>query len=154
MKFIDELDENCFQIEDNVFTTLAILNAKSFYIDNVSLYNYILQDTSITKGYSEEMLDRYLYSLGFLKKLTDEKLSLYNPKQFQLLAWENLRIAFRRCAKNAAYSQAKAAIQKFRQCGFIKDVKFKDIRLFKNYLFYIPYKLHMNYILYLAFKIL
>ena len=32
--FVDSLDEKCRQIEDNFFTINAVLNAKSFYIDN------------------------------------------------------------------------------------------------------------------------
>ena len=153
-RFTDQLDERCFQIEDNVFTTLAIINATSLYIDNTSYYDYLLQDVSITKGYSAELFDRYLYSLGILKKITDEKLSQYNPKQFNLLAFENLRIAFRRCAKNAGYQQALTAIKKIRTCGYINNVKLRDIKLSKNYLFYVLYKLHLNYCLYLAFRIL
>ena len=153
-RFVDQLDENCYQIEDNVFTTLAILNAKSLYIENESFYNYILQEKSITKGYSEELLDRYFYSLGILKRLTDEYLLEYNPKQFQLLAYENLRIAFRRCARGTGYQNTRKAIKKIRNSGYIKNVKLQDIKLSKNYLFYILYKLHLNYGLYLAFKIL
>jgi glycosyltransferase involved in cell wall biosynthesis len=153
-RFVDKLDENCYQIEDNVFTTLAILNAESFYIENISFYNYILQEKSITKGYSKELFERYLYSLEILKKLTNENLSQYNPKQFELLAFENLRIAFRRCAKSAGYKQARYAIKKIRTCGYIDNIKLSDIKLSKNYLFYFPYKLHLNYCLYMAFKIL
>ena len=153
-RFVDQLDEKCYQIEDNVFTTLAILNANSFYIENISFYNYIVQDESITKGYTSEVLDRFLYSLSILKKLTDEHLSQKNPKQFELFAYENLRIAFRRCAKNAGFKEAKKVIKKIRGCGYIDNVKLRDIKLSKNYLFYFPYKLHLNYCLYLAFKIL
>lgn len=153
-RFINQLDENCFQIEDNVFTTLAILNAKSMYIENTSFYNYLLQEKSITKGYSDTLFDRYLYSLGILKKLTDENLSQYNPKQFELLAFENIRIAFRRCAKSAGYKVARDIIKKIRSSGFIEGIKLKDIRLSKNYLFFFPYKLHLNFCLYLAFRIL
>ena len=113
-----------------------------------------MQEKSITKGYSMELLERYLYSLSILKKLTDENLSQYNPKQFQLLAFENLRIAFRRCAKGAGYKQAHTALQKIRDCGYINDIKLRDIKLLKNYLFFTLYKLHLNYLLYLTVKIL
>ena len=57
-RFTELLDESCFQIEDNVFTTLAILNSKSFFIDNTSVYNYIIRTQSITTGCSENLIDK------------------------------------------------------------------------------------------------
>lgn len=154
LKFADKLDEKCFQIEDNVFTTLAILNSTSLYIDNRSFYNYYLQEKSITKGYEQTLFEKYLYSLSVLKKITEKNLSDYNPFQFELLAFENLRIAFRRSAKSAGFLENSKIIKKIRESGFIKNVRMRDIHLFKNFLFYVLYHCRMNFLLYLAFRYL
>ena len=153
-RFTDQLDEKCFQIEDNVFTSLAILNADSFYIDNTSVYNYIIRPQSITTACSDNLIDKYSYSLSVLKALTDKYLADFNPKQFNFLAWENYRIAFRKIARGADFKTAKSALQKIRKSGYIDCVKLKEIRLLKNYLFYFLYHLKMNFLLYLCFKLL
>lgn len=153
-RFTDQLDEKCFQVEDNIFTTLAILNADSFYIDNTSMYTYMLRPQSITTGCSENLIDKYTYSLSVLKSLTDKYLSEYNPKQFNFLAYENYRIVFRRIAKGAGYKTAKKALRTIRKTGFIDSVKLSEIRLLKNYLFYFLYHTRMDLLLYLSFKAL
>ena len=154
MSFIDELDENCFQIEDNVFTTLAIVHSSSFYVENKSYYNYYLQERSITKGYNQTLFSRYLYSLGILKNLTNKYLKDYNPFQFELLSYENFRIVFRRCAKSASYKECRKVIKEIRKSSYIKNVRNKDISLAKNKLFYLFYSLHLNFFLYCAFRFL
>lgn len=154
MKFFDELDENCFQIEDNVFTTLAIVHSSSIFVSNKSFYNYYLQEKSITKGYDSSLFGRYLYSLGVLKKLTEKYLIDTNPFQFELLAYENFRIVFRRCAKSASYKICREIIKQIRESGYIKNIRNKNISLAKNKLFYFLYKLHLNFFLYLAFRVL
>lgn len=154
MSFIDELDEKCFQIEDNVFTTLAIVHSNSIYVDDRSFYNYYLQERSITKGYNQNLFPRYLYSLGILKNLTEKYLSDFNPFQFELLAYENFRIVFRRCAKSASFKECRKVIKEIRKSCYIKNVRNKDISLAKNKLFYFLYSLHLNFLLYCAFRIL
>lgn len=153
-RFIEQLDEKCFQVEDNIFTTLAILHADSFFIDNTSVYNYLIRAQSITTGCSENLINRYSYSLSVLKAITEKYLADYNPKQFSLLAWENYRIVFRRIAKGADFKLAKKALAQIRTSGYIKSVKLCDIRLLKNYLFYFLYHSRMDFLLYLCFKLL
>ena len=153
-RFIKELDEKCFQIEDNIFTTLAVLHADSFYIDNTSVYNYMLRPQSITTKVSENLIDKYTYSLSVLKGLQKKYLADTNPKQFNFLAWENYRIVFRKIAKEADFKTAKKALVKIRQSGYIDCIRWKEIKLLKNYLFYIFYKSKMDFLLYLSFKIL
>ena len=153
-RFVNQLDEKCFQIEDNVFTSLAILNAESFYVDNTSVYNYVIRPQSITTGCSENLIDKYTYSLTKLKELCDKNLSEYNPRQFQLLAWENYRIAFRKIARGAGFKTAKAVLKKIRESGYIASVKSGEIKLLKNYLFYYLYHLKLDFLLYLCFKLL
>ena len=108
----------------------------SFYIDNTSVYNYIIRPQSITTACSDNLIDKYSYSLSVLKALTDKYLTNFNPKQFNFLAWENYRIAFRKIARGADFKTAKSALQKIRKSGYIDCVKLKEIRLLKNYLFY------------------
>ncbi len=153
-RFIEQLDEKCFQVEDNIFTTLAILNAQSFYVDNSSVYNYVIQEQSITTACSEDLIDRYSYSLSILKKITEKYLNAYNPKQFNLLAWENYRIVFRRIAKGSDFKLAKIAVAKIRASGYIDSVKLSEIKLLKNYLFYFFYHTRLDFLLYLSFKLL
>lgn len=153
-RFMDQLDENCFQIEDNVFTTLAILNAKSLFIDNRSFYEYVIRPQSITTRYTDDLIDSYTYSLSVIKSLADNYLSECNPKQFNYLAYENYRIALRKIAKNSDYPNAKRAVRKIRESGFIDCVKFKEIKLLKNYLFYVLYHAKLDFLLYLSFKLL
>lgn len=153
-RFVNQLDENCFQIEDNVFTTLTLLNAESFYIDNSSVYNYIIRSQSITTGCTENLIDRYTYSLSVLKGLTEKNLADYNPKQFNFLAYENYRIAFRKLAKGSGFKTARKALAKIRESGYIDCVKFREIKLLKNYLFYFFYHTRLDLLLYLSFKIL
>ncbi|MBP5452029.1 MAG: hypothetical protein J6Y16_07315, partial [Treponema sp.] len=153
-RFVDQLDEKCFQVEDNVFTTLAILNANSIFVDNRSFYEYIIRPVSITTRTTDDLIDRYTYSLSVIKSLADNYLSECNPKQFNFLAYENYRIALRKIAKNSDYPNAKRAVRKIRESGFIDCVKFKDIKLLKNYLFYVLYHCRMNFLLYLCFKLL
>ena len=153
ISFIDELDEKCFQIEDNVFTSLAIFKARSFFIDNRAFYNYFLQEKSITKGY-DDTFSKYLYSLSVLKNLSQKYLISFNPFQFELLAFENLRIAFHRSAKACKFRENKKNIKMIRSSSYIKNVRLKNIALGKNYLFYFLYKSHLDFILYLAFRFL
>ena len=154
MRFIDQLDENCSQLEDNIFTTLAILYAQSLYVNNSSVYNYMIGSQSMSTHYTENLIDKYTYSLSVLKSLTEKYLAEYNPRQFNFLAYENYRIAFRKIAKGADFKTAKAAIKKIRKSEFIDSVKIHDIRLLKNYLFYIFYHTKMDFLLYLCFKLL
>lgn len=154
LRFVDELDEKCFQIEDNVFAALAVIKADSFFIENTSVYNYVIRPQSITTGCSENLIDKYTYSLSVLKGLCDKYLAEYNPRQFTLLAWENYRIAFRKIAKGAGFKTAKAALKKIRESGYIADVKAGEIKLLKNYLFYYLYHLKLDFLLYLCFKVL
>ena len=153
-RFLDQLDEKCFQVEDNIFTTLAILNADSFLIDNTSVYNYLLRPQSITTGCSDNLIDKYAYSLSVLKCLTEKYLADYNPKQFNFLAYENFRIVLRRIAKGADFKTTKAAIKKVRKTNYIDCVKLSEISLLKNYLFYFCYHTKMDLLLYLTFKLL
>lgn len=154
MSFFNLLDENCFQVEDNIFTTLAILNAGSFYVDNLSVYDYFIGSQSITTSTSENLIDKYIYSLSILKKLTDKYLAEYNPKQFNFLAYENFRICFRKIAKGCTYKVARSVITKIRKTGWIDCVKFGEIRLLKNYLFYVLYHCRMSFLLYMCFRLL
>ena len=153
-RFTSQLDEKCFQIEDNIFTSLAILNADSFYIENTSLYNYLIRPQSITTACSDNLIDKYTYSLSVLKSLTEKYLADYNARQFNFLAYENYRIAFRKIAKGADFKTAKAAIKKIRKSGYIDCVKFSEIKLLKNYLFYFFYHTKNDFLLYLTFKLL
>ena len=153
-RFVNLLDEKCFQVEDNIFTTLAILHAESFYIDNTSVYNYMLRPQSITTGVSENLIDKYTYSLSVLKKIQEKYLSDCNPKQFNFLSYENYRIVFRKIAKGADFKTARKALAKIRQTGYIDCVRWSEIKLLKNYLFYIFYHTKMDFLLYLSFKIL
>ena len=153
-RFLDQLDEKCFQIEDNIFTSLAILNAETFYIDNTSVYNYMIRSQSITTAVSENLIDKYTYSLSVLKGLAEKYLSTSNPKQFIFLAWENYRIAFRKIAKGSSFKTARAAIKKIRKSGYIENVKLREIKLLKNYLFYFFYKSKMDLLLYISFRLL
>lgn len=154
LRFVDELDEKCFQIEDNVFATLAVIKADSFFVDNTSVYNYMIRPQSITTAVSENLIDKYTYSLSVLKGICDKYLAEYNPKQFNFLAWENYRIAFRKIAKGSSFKTARAAIRKIRASSYIENVKLSEIKLLKNYLFYIFYKSKMDFLLYLSFKLL
>ena len=75
-----------------------------------------------------------------------------NPHQVDFLAYDNARIVFRRCARNADFKIAKALLGKIRKNERIRRVKFGELKMLKNKIYHIGLKLHLNWLLYQIFK--
>lgn len=151
--FVDSLDYKCRQIEDNFFTINAVLNAKSFYIDNdFQCYEYCIGESSISSGWqNDSILDAYFYTIEQIAKRT-RNISQINPHQVDFLAYDNARIVFRRCARNADFKAAKALLAKIRKNERVCRVKFSELKMLKNQIYHIGLKLHLNWLLYQIFK--
>ena len=152
-KFYSNLDENCYQIEDNVFTVNAVLNANSFYIDNdFKCYNYFISDNSISSGYQgNDILDRYFYSVEKIAQLTKGNPKI-SPSQVDFLAYDNARIVFRRCCKNADFNTACQLLNKIKKNERVQRVHFGQLSMLKNKIYHIGLKLHLYHLLYVIFK--
>ena len=151
--FVDSLDEKCRQIEDNFFTINAVLNASSFYICNHFLcYEYNRGISSISSGWKDNsILDGYFYTIERIADRT-KNVPQINPHQLDFLAYDNSRIVFRRCAKNASFKDAKALLKIIRKNERVKRVKFSELKMLKNRIYHIGLKLHLNWLLYQIFK--
>lgn len=154
LKFENDLDNNCYQIEDNVFTTLTVLNSKSFYINNdYKCYKYVVKQNSISNGYKDpSTLDKYLYSINVIEKILNKYEYKGNFNQLKYLAFDSQRIVFRRAAKNTNFSEVKKLIKKIVDDNYFKQIKYNELQMLKNKLFYILIHSHMYYICYLIFK--
>ena len=151
--FVDSLDEKCRQIEDNFFTINAVLNAKSFYIDNdFYCYDYCIGETSISSGWqNDSILDAYFYTIERIAERVSS-IPQIDMHQVDFLAYDNARIVFRRCAKNADFQAAKNLLAKIRQNERVCRVKFSELKMLKNKIYHIGVKLHLNWLLYQIFK--
>ncbi len=151
--FTDILDDKCRQIEDNFFVINTILNSKSFYISNeFKCYNYLIADTSISSGYSDSsILDAYLYTISKIEKLAETN-PLLNKHQIDFLAYDSARIVFHRCAKYTDYKTSKELIKRISKLDKILNVKFKELKMLKNFIYHLCMKLHLYRILYYIFK--
>lgn len=151
--FTDILDDKCRQIEDNFFVINTILNSKSFYICNeFKCYNYLIADTSISSGYSDSsILDAYLYTISKIEKLAETN-PLLNKHQIDFLAYDSARIVFHRCAKYTDYKTSKELIKRISKLDKVLNVKFKELKMFKNFIYHLCMKLHLYRILYYIFK--
>ena len=151
--FVDSLDYKCRQIEDNFFTINAVLNASSFYIDNdFKCYEYCIGESSISMGWqNDSILDAYFYTIERIAQRT-QSVSQINPHQNDFLAYDNARIVFHRCARNADFKAAKALLGKIRKNERVGRVKFSELKMLKNQIYHIGLKLHLNWLLYMIFK--
>ncbi|MCR4949653.1 MAG: glycosyltransferase family 2 protein [Treponema sp.] len=151
--FIDSLDDNCRQIEDNFFIINAVLNCNSFYICNeFKCYNYYVMDSSISRGYSgNQILDAYFYTIECIAQRI-KNCPLIDKHQVDLLAYDNARIVFHRCARNTDYKTAKNLLKTITANERCRSVKFSELKMLKNYIYHIGLKLHLYYILYIIFK--
>ena len=151
--FVDSLDEKCRQIEDNFFTINAVLNASSFYICNdFKCYDYCIGESSISSGWqNDSILDAYFYTIERIAERVSS-LPQIDMHQVDFLAYDNARIVFRRCAKNAGFKEAKKLLAKIRQNERVCRVKFSELKMLKNKIYHIGLKLHLNWLLYQIFK--
>ena len=151
--FVDSLDDKCRQIEDNFFIINAVLNSNSFYICNeFKCYNYYVMDSSISRGYSgNQILDAYFYTIECIAQRI-KNCPLIDEHQVDLLAYDNARIVFHRCARNTDYKTARALLKTIADNKRCRCVKFSELKMLKNYIYHIGLKLHLYYILYLIFK--
>lgn len=151
--FVDSLDQKCRQIEDNFFTINAVLNASSFYIDNdFKCYEYCIGESSISMGWqNDSILDAYFYTIECIAKRTASVPEI-NPHQNDFLAYDNARIVFHRCARNADFKAAKALLEKIRKNERVRRVKFNELKMLKNKIYHIGLKLHLDWLLYQIFK--
>ncbi len=151
--FVDSLDQKCRQIEDNFFTINAVLNARSFYIDNdFQCYEYCIGESSISSGWqNNSILDAYFYTIERIAQRT-QTIPQINPHQVDLLAYDNARIVFRRCACNSDFKTASALLDKIRANERIKRVHFSELKMLKNQIYHIGLKLHLDFVLYQIFK--
>lgn len=155
-KILNDLDNNCYQIEDNVFTTLILLNSSSFYINNdYKCYRYVAKTNSISNGYKDiNTLEKYFYSVNRIGEILNKYNYDGDRKQLNYLAYDSARIVFRRAAKNVKYREVKKLIDIIKNNSYVKEVTFSELSMTKNYLFYVLLKLKFYRILYLIFKIM
>lgn len=155
-KILPDLDNNCYQIEDNVFTTLVLLNCNSFYISNdYKCYKYVAKANSISNGYKDaNTLEKYLYSVDRIHQILNKYNYKGNYNQLDFLAYDSARIVYRRAAKSVSYEETKKLISIINNNSYIKRVKKSDLCMLKNYIFYYLNKLKLYRILYLIFRIM
>lgn len=151
--FVDSLDEKCRQIEDNFFIINAVLNANSFYIDNDFLcYEYNRGESSISSGWKDNsILEGYFYTIEKIAERT-KNINQIDPHQADFLAYDNARIVFRRCAKNADYKAAVSLLKLIRSNERVRRVKYSELKMLKNKIYHIGLKFHLDWLLYLIFK--
>ncbi|MCF0124927.1 MAG: glycosyltransferase family 2 protein, partial [Clostridia bacterium] len=118
---VSELDERCFQIEDNVFMLHVILNSKSCYINNSFFCNnYMFQENSISLGYKGiEVFDAYMYSVNRIVDILNSYKYKGDYSQVNALAFDSARIVFRRCALNGNFSECKKLVSRIKENSFI-----------------------------------
>ena len=153
-KIITDLDEACVQLEDNVFTSLVLLNSNSFYIDNsFCAYYYLQLAESMSNGYKgEKTFRRYIYAIDKLKSILD-KYNYSGPyRQLNYLAYDSARIVFRRCAKYGSFKDSKELIKAIRKDEYVSQVRFSELRAMKNIVFHILFKMRLYLPLYLIFR--
>ena len=151
--FVDLLDEKCRQIEDNFFTINAVLNAESFYIDNDFLcYDYYRGESSISSGWKDNsILEGYFYTIERIAERVKE-IPQIDMHQLDYLAYDNARIVFHRCAKNADFKAAASLLKVIRANERVRRVRYKELKMLKNQIYHICLKLHLDWLLYMIFK--
>lgn len=151
--FVDSLDDKCRQIEDNFFIVNAVLKAQSFYIDNEFIcYDYYIGQSSISSGWKDNsILEGYFYTIEKIAELTKD-IKQIDPHQADFLAYDNARIVFHRCAKNADYKAAVSLLKLIRSNERVRQVKYSELKMLKNKIYHIGLKLHLDWLLYQIFK--
>lgn len=149
---IDKLDPKCYQMEDNIFTTLCVLNSKKITICNESIYNYVTNTNTISKGFNWKLIDEYEYSFSHLKKVIEGYQIPNLDEQLQYMRFDFYRVIYRRAAKALSYSEIKKLLKQIRALKITKKLKLPKITALKNKVFYILERMRFDYFLYLIFK--
>lgn len=154
LKVISKLDDSCIQLEDNIFVLYVYFNSNSFYVNNHNIsYKYIKYESSVSNGcVYNGLLDLYLYSLEKIKQLLKEEKYTGNFNQLDFLAFDNLRIVYRRIAKSCSYQIVKPTLKQITKNEYYKKIKLRDLKELKNIIFFLLSKIKFNYFLYLIFK--
>lgn len=71
--FIDEINVNVRQREDNIFNYLYLKNSYNIYVDNdINSYIYHVNPNSITNNFNVSLFYEFLYSIDFLYQLSND----------------------------------------------------------------------------------
>ena len=149
---LDKLDPKCYQMEDNIFTTLCVLNSKKITVCNESIYNYVTNTNTISKGFNWKLIEEYEYSFSHLKKVISNYKIPNADEQLTYMRFDFYRVIYRRAAKAITYKEIKPLLKTIRDLKITKNLKLKKITALKNKVFYILEKLRMDYLLYLIFR--
>lgn len=147
-----KLDPKCYQMEDNIFTTLCVLNSKKITICNESIYNYVTNTNTISKGFNWKIIDEYEYSFSHLKKVINDFKIPNLEEQLTYMRFDFYRVIYRRASKAISYKEIKPLLKTIRNLKITKNLKLSKITALKNKVFYLLEKLRMDFLLYLVFK--
>ena len=149
---IEFLNPKCYQMEDNIFTTLCVLNSSKIVISNKSIYNYITNSNTISKGFSPLLIDQYEYSFNHLQKLIKDYDIPNLPEQLTYMRFDFYRVIFRRACKALSFKKTMEILKTIRKLKITAHLKVSKIMALKNKVFYILERVHFDYPLYLLFR--
>lgn len=152
LKILPDLNENVSQMEDNIITYLSVLNSESFYVSNISIYNYVSYPESMSKKFDEKIFEKYETSLNHIEYILNKYHFNTNLKQLDYLKYDVYRVIFRRASKALSYKESKKVLNKIREKTKVLEISFRNIKALKNKIFYFLDKIHFDYMLYLIFN--
>ena len=152
LKILPDLNENVSQMEDNIITYLSVLNSESFYVSNISIYNYVSYPESMSKKFDEKIFEKYETSLNHIEYILNKYNFNTNLKQLDYLKYDVYRVIFRRASKALSYKESKKILNIIREKTKVLEISFRNIKALKNKIFYFLDKIHFDYMLYLIFK--
>ena len=152
LKFINDFDLSIKQLEDNVFTTLLLLNAESIYIDEKSVYDYVQQEVSVSTGYKSNLFSEYEKSVLYLKELFSKYSFNIDPSQYTKLIFASTRVVLRRIAKSANYKTFRKDFSDIVSTKYINEINIKEIDDKINIIFYILLRIKFSFITYIVLR--
>lgn len=152
LKFINDFDLSIKQLEDNVFTTLLLLNAESIYIDEKAVYDYVQQEVSVSTGYRPNLFSEYEKSVLYLKELLSKYSFYIEPSQFTKLIFASTRVVLRRIAKSTNFKTFKKDFTDIVSTQYLKEIKINEIDDKINLLFLILLRIKFSLITYIVLR--
>ena len=152
LKAINDFNTNIKQLEDNVFTTLILLNSSSIYMDERIEYAYVQQQISVSTGYKPNLFNEYETSILYLKKLFEKYSVIIDESQFTKLMIASTRVVLRRIAKGSKFNIFKNDFKDICKKSYIKDISLKEIDDKINLIFVILLKMRCSLVIYFILR--
>ena len=152
LKAINDFNTNIKQLEDNVFTTLILLNSSSIYLDERIEYDYVQQQVSVSTGYKPYIFNEYESSILYLKKIFETYSVKIEESQFTKLMVASTRVVLRRIAKGSKFNIFKNDFKDICKKSYIKDISLKEIDDKINLIFVILLKMRCSLVIYFILR--